>query len=608
MTTRSNVRDVGLLKAPEDDDKDDEEEDSDSENSTPEKAEPRSLFDNLKNSLPGQDEICVLKSSFQQSLLFGLIGALVVTLVAASSLAVMSKSSVSAGWSRTKVPNSNLLGLYHLKIPPSSLSLPSGTEGISTLRPGNTGEAYFLRYYIIPTEVITVKKSDDKGSNHSEVRTVLMRPRRRLFHKPRVLKQEIIDMAREDILLPLKERWLGRIDAFNRFMKGPEKHGSKDTNLAAIQHNSSYTQQMSFSSAVLKIDPTADTDHIRKESISHTLQTIRENTPQLPRVTKPSGYSVCPSSLFCYYTIPPTIQTMDVACAKYCGRCFESNAELRRAVQDYLEDPSYTSRVATTYGWPIQNWCLSLLSNFSHVFANTDFNEDISKWDMSAATSLAHMFRNSSFNQQLRWKDTSNVEDMSFFLADATNFNQPLGGIDVSNIKTMKATLSGASNMNQDLSSWKTAKVQDMSLLFERATKFSGDGLSAWNTANCKSMRGMFMNASSFKGDISTWQTDRVQDFSNTFRGAFKFNNDISNWTVSRATTMEGMFQGAVSFEQNISAWRPNPKTVNLENMFTGATKFSRCYREEIWRTWDHRSYLTSFMFGEKCDNRTMGT
>eukprot|EP00977_Amphora_coffeiformis_P012587 scaffold3136_cov161-Amphora_coffeaeformis.AAC.6 len=83
------------------------------------------------------------------------------------------------------------------------------------------------------------------------------------------------------------------------------------------------------------------------------------------------------------------------------GRCFTSLPELRRAVDNYLADPT-GRETCEEYGHPINNWCVSNVIDFALLFTNErgTFNEPIGDWDMSGAVSLLGMFENNYvFNQ-----------------------------------------------------------------------------------------------------------------------------------------------------------------------------------------------------------------
>lgn len=67
----------------------------------------------------------------------------------------------------------------------------------------------------------------------------------------------------------------------------------------------------------------------------------------------------------------------------------------------------------TQFNNNIENWNVSNVEIFSHMFGNTTFNQDISNWDVSSATDMREMFiNNSDFNQNIGGWDISNVSDM----------------------------------------------------------------------------------------------------------------------------------------------------------------------------------------------------
>jgi hypothetical protein len=78
--------------------------------------------------------------------------------------------------------------------------------------------------------------------------------------------------------------------------------------------------------------------------------------------------------------------------------CFESKYELRMAVDNYINDNSPFSDVAKKYGWPINEWCVRNIEDFSNLFRAeiegagplrvSMFDKDISDWDVSNAKSM----------------------------------------------------------------------------------------------------------------------------------------------------------------------------------------------------------------------------
>lgn len=139
--------------------------------------------------------------------------------------------------------------------------------------------------------------------------------------------------------------------------------------------------------------------------------------------------------------------------------CFQTNAELRRAIEDYLKAPNdKKSDVAKRYGHPINKWCFSKqLTDFSWLFWDLpEFNHSIADWDMSNALDLSHMF-------------------------------------------------DSAASFDDDLSKWQTAKVLSAALMFKDATSFRGTGLDKWNVSNLIDARYMFQGASSFRSNLCLW-------------------------------------------------------------------------------------------------------
>jgi surface protein len=175
------------------------------------------------------------------------------------------------------------------------------------------------------------------------------------------------------------------------------------------------------------------------------------------------------------------------------GLCFNTTSELREAVEFYTRDNRSDSSVASTYGWPIGNWCVSNIEDFSKLFsvagnpAAVDFNEDISRWDVSNANTMESMFAGSNFyygtkrfNQPLADWDVSSVTDMSNMFGDASFFNQPIEDWDVSSVTTMSYMFYAAQSFNQPLADWDVSSVTTMSFMFNNAESFN-QSLEDWN-------------------------------------------------------------------------------------------------------------------------------
>jgi len=132
--------------------------------------------------------------------------------------------------------------------------------------------------------------------------------------------------------------------------------------------------------------------------------------------------------------------------------CFETPIELREAIVEYLNDGSSTSTLAETYGWPIGNWCVSQIEDFSGLFSpgalqftisrpelalpHSNFNEPLSGWDVSRGESFNYMFQDAvDFNQPLEW-DMSNAKFTSYMFFNASSFNGDIRGWDVGQVRT----------------------------------------------------------------------------------------------------------------------------------------------------------------------------
>ena len=148
----------------------------------------------------------------------------------------------------------------------------------------------------------------------------------------------------------------------------------------------------------------------------------------------------------------------------------------------------------------IESWNVSNVTNMSHMFYNSSFNQDISSWDVSNVTDMRWMFTNSPFNQNINSWDVSNVKDMGGMF-NGSPFNQDIGSWDVSNV-TVMSYMFAASSFNQDISSWDVSNVEYMEGMFSESS-FNQD-ISSWDVSNVEYMKGMF-SESSFNQDISSW-------------------------------------------------------------------------------------------------------
>lgn len=84
--------------------------------------------------------------------------------------------------------------------------------------------------------------------------------------------------------------------------------------------------------------------------------------------------------------------------------CFTDTATLRGAIQTYRLLPANASDspIGQLYGWPINNWCVDQIQDFSSLFIGAvDFNEPLNGWNVSNALTMQDMFAYAStFNQE----------------------------------------------------------------------------------------------------------------------------------------------------------------------------------------------------------------
>jgi surface protein len=173
----------------------------------------------------------------------------------------------------------------------------------------------------------------------------------------------------------------------------------------------------------------------------------------------------------------------DAASAKHITsttqKVFTTRKELFQAVEKYCyccsKNPDQAEEIAQTYGWPMNQWNVSNVSDFSTIFQGLPtFNEDISSWDVSHSTNMQAMFYGALvFNQDIsKW-------DMHQMFEDAIAFDQNLAKWNVSRVRNMTGMFQGASSFNQNLSCWNVSQVNSMRNMFRNATSFDQD-IDSW--------------------------------------------------------------------------------------------------------------------------------
>ena len=97
--------------------------------------------------------------------------------------------------------------------------------------------------------------------------------------------------------------------------------------------------------------------------------------------------------------------------------CFPNKTTLQTAVNHYISQRCNTNSecaVGTTWGWPIGDWCVDLVTDMSGMFEYaSSFNKDISGCDVSSVTSMYAMFWGEyAFNQNISGWDVRLVTNM----------------------------------------------------------------------------------------------------------------------------------------------------------------------------------------------------
>jgi surface protein len=164
--------------------------------------------------------------------------------------------------------------------------------------------------------------------------------------------------------------------------------------------------------------------------LSQTLGIVTSRSPS-PSSTQPPPASPTESESNSEAEVSPAPPSAHLVDYTWDGKkCFESNAELRVAIDSYLLDRN-NATLQQLYGLPIGAWCVRNIRDFSFAFASEGrrftfpdradelrdlmekFNDDITGWDITGAKSLDRMFRGAKqLNQDLSKWDVSRVESM----------------------------------------------------------------------------------------------------------------------------------------------------------------------------------------------------
>lgn len=95
---------------------------------------------------------------------------------------------------------------------------------------------------------------------------------------------------------------------------------------------------------------------------------------------------------------------------------------------------------------------VSLITDMSWLFADSNFNGDISQWNTSNVKTMYYMFKNSDFDGDISKWNVSNVENMESMFNKCA-FNRNISNWDVSNVKNM-SYMFHFSDFNGNIDNW----------------------------------------------------------------------------------------------------------------------------------------------------------
>ncbi|EOL49345.1 BspA family leucine-rich repeat surface protein [Enterococcus caccae] len=250
----------------------------------------------------------------------------------------------------------------------------------------------------------------------------------------------------------------------------------------------------------------------------------------------------------------------------------------------------------------VSNWDTSNVTDMSYMFASASnlTTIDVSSWDTSNVTNMFAMFRDASSLTTLdvsKW-NTSKVSRMAdMFRGAGSLIALETGNWDISNITDMSYMFEYAKSLTTlDVSKWDTSNVKNMFHTFNFASSLKVLDVSNWNTSNVTNMRNLFYSTSSLSVlDISKWHTNNVTDMAYMFGWTTNLTTlDVGNWDTAQVTNMQAMFLHTEGLSTlDVSKWNTSNVT-DMAYMFRGASNLTALDVSN----WDMGKVQdTSFMF-----------
>ncbi|MEQ1322114.1 BspA family leucine-rich repeat surface protein [Acinetobacter soli] len=142
---------------------------------------------------------------------------------------------------------------------------------------------------------------------------------------------------------------------------------------------------------------------------------------------------------------------------------------------------------------------------------------------------------------------TESATNIVGLLSSVGNFNQRVNSWDMSEVQDISFTLANCINFNRSVN-WIAPKLLYLTGAFNQCSKFNKDVA----IRGCKpiSLSGIFKNASTFNSKIDI-DTSECDNFSEMFAGATKFNQPV-NFNFGKAVLINNFLLGAVSFNQTV--------------------------------------------------------
>jgi len=313
-----------------------------------------------------------------------------------------------------------------------------------------------------------------------------------------------------------------------------------------------------------------------------------------------------------------------------------TNLDMSQVVtaREMLRTSDFSSNTSDITGWDVSN-----IRDFTGMFREANFNQNISGWTLCAdkTTPIVDVVASywtpseitinnnpySDFDWLHGWDSnapTANGWPLSsagvhgVILQDMFSgndyFDQPIGSWDTSAVFRFDEMFRG-SVLDQDLGAWDTSHARTMADMFD-AGYFYGVGVGSWDVSNVISFYDMFknsyFNATVANSDISSWNTGSAVTMSGMFAVAGSvwtgtpapFGADIGGWDVSNVKDMTEMFEENEDFDINIGAWDVSSVT-NMNEMFQDCPSFNNGGSADI-ANWDTSSVTD---MGEMFENAT---